>query len=201
MTGNRVGGITGVNMGKIDRCFVTETSIITVSNKTNSGTGLKGAVAGGIAGTMTYNASLGQDTVFITNSYSLATISVIKGGDAGSVGYTVGGLVGTMSTNSNISVTNCYTVVKITKVEVKGTNTINVYHMIGTTKNVVMTNNYYIVDTCELTVSASSVNVVGECEQVDTVENLKTKLSTLKDGDNNQVYVVTETSYPTLKEY
>lgn len=201
VTGNRVGGITAVNMGKIDRCFVTETSIITVSNKTNSGTGLKGALAGGIAAAVTYNTNLGLDAVSITNSYSLATIAVIKGGDANNVGYTVGGLVGTMSKNSGISITNCYTVVKIKKVEVVGTNTINVYHMIGATGDVVMTNNYYIVDTCELTVSASSVNTVAVCEMVDTVENLKTKLSTLKDADDNQVYVVTETSYPTLKEY
>ena len=200
-TGNRVGGITAVNMGKIDKCYVTETSTITVTNKTNSGTGLKGAVAGGIAATMTYNSSLGQDAVSLTNSYSLATISVIKGGDAAQVGYTVGGLVGTMSANSNINISNCYTVVKIAKVEVIGTNTINVYHMIGSTTNVVMENNYYIVDTCELTVSASSLNTAGECEMVDTVENLKTKLSTLKDEEDNQVYTVSETSYPTLKIY
>ena len=36
---------------------------------------------------------------------------------------------------------------------------------------------------------------------VDTVENLKTKLSTLKDEEDNQVYTVSETSYPTLKTY
>ena len=194
---NRLGGITAKNTGLIDRCYVTEDSIINVTNRSSSSNTLKGAVVGGIAAAHNYDSIIGLEKARITNSYSLATIRVTKGGDANQVGYIVGGLVGTMTANINVEVANSYVVVKIVKDVISGT-TINVYEMLSDANNVVMTNNYYIVETCELTVSSSSLNEAGVCEKLVDATALKTKLATLKDDDNNQVYVVTDTEYPTL---
>ncbi len=200
ITANRVGGISAQSHGLIDRCYVEEDTNINVTNKANSAdvTTLKGAVAGGIVAAMSYNSTLGMEYVKVTNSYSLATINVTKGGDASQVGYTVGGLIGTMSANERVQVKNCYTVVSIKRVTISGSSSINVYHMLGQTTDVVMTDNYYLVNVCELTVSEASVNTTG-CKMVDDLAALKTALTPLKDEDGNVVYLIADLEYPALQ--
>ena len=180
----------------IDRCYVTEDSIINVTNKSSSSSTLKGAIAGGISAVVEYSSIQGLDRAQVTNSYSLATIRVTKAGDASAVGYLVGGLVGSLTASSKIEVTNCYVVVKIVKDVVSGSS-IKVYEMLPQTSLVVLRDNYYIVEKCELTKADASLDTDG-CKLLADATALKSKVATLKDKDNKQVYVVTDTDYPTL---
>ena len=202
VTGNVVGGIVGTNSGQIDRCFVTEDSTITVTNRSNTVNTLRLAVGGGFAGRLLRD--MNQETpTSITNSYSLGTVNIVKGGDVASVGapYTVGGFVGTMINNANITIQNCYSVVKVKYQEVAGSQTIMIYKMIPAVGNVNASDNYYIVAaSTEQDPSLNDVDFAknGGGTDCDTLELLKTQLQPLKDEENNQVYTITQTGYPTL---
>ncbi|MBE5736604.1 MAG: hypothetical protein E7356_04575 [Clostridiales bacterium] len=200
---NNVAGIVARSSGIIDRCYVTESVTIIVTDRSlaedndNPTYYYSGAEAGGIAGSVTAQAFSTGSKVAVSNSYSLAKIEVnVFANTSINSPYTIGGLIGSIGDNADITIENNYVKSHIVKGEITGARQIIVYYLCQDNDLVTFKNNYYYINSTTNDVS----NIVsGEGTKVDSIQDLNTALSQLRDQGVN-IYIVdnNNTSYPTL---
>lgn len=193
LTSNYIGGIIASNYGTIDKCSVTATLNSTDRPASSDINTRKGSIVGGIVAETFNNSS-------ITNSYSTATITITKDSSTGKSTF-VGGIVGDLSANAFATIENCYVVVDFNYLSNITDSSVTINYVVESGINngsyIGAINNYYLIaDSNQIT---TNVVVTGVTE-ANNLTDLQNKVSTLKDGEGNLIYDISNASgYPVFR--
>jgi hypothetical protein len=198
---NTVGGISVRNYGGIEACAVTQEATIIVTDRTNTQNFSKGMTGGGITAVMDSGVSEVHSTVYIKQSYSLATIRINKVGSG--LGYIVSGFVGSINEDANAVIANNYVVANIISDSSNMTQGegVQVHYMLESNSLRNVTNNYYIKTATTTVSDTNSRNDVG-CKLLSSKTELDAKMSSLLDGNDQNLFDTYPNNvdrYPSIK--
>lgn len=169
---NQIGGIVATieERSTVTNSYIAENVQFTVTDKSYTNSVYRGGLLGGIV------SEIISSNVTVDKCYSLAAV-VVDSGSGTRKDISIGGILGECSliTATNVVISKCYAVVNFKYATGSGTSNTQAYGIMFS-EYAAATDCYYLVD---YTVNNRVSIITGSGQEVDDLDELKTKMSTL----------------------